>query len=100
MVACLVEAEGETMAWHDWWSDLRSRLRALTGRAALERELDEELRFHLERETEALIGQGVPPAEALRRARPALGSVQDVKESSREGRRLRALERGTRDPAR
>jgi putative ABC transport system permease protein len=88
------------MTWHDWWSDLRYRLRALTGRAALERELDEELRFHLERETEALIGQGVPPAEALRRARLAFGSVQDVKESSREARGLGALERGTRDLAR
>jgi hypothetical protein len=31
------------------WSDLRYRLRALLRRADVERELDEELAFHLER---------------------------------------------------
>ncbi len=44
------------------WSDLRYRLRALLDRDALERELDEELRFHLERETEKLAAAGVPPS--------------------------------------
>src|SRR5262249_22991206 len=36
------------------WSDLRFRLRALFRRADVERELDDELRFHIEREADKL----------------------------------------------
>ena len=40
---------------------LRARLRALFRRGAAERELDEELRFHLEMETEKNIRLGLSP---------------------------------------
>ena len=50
------------------------RLRALFDRRGLERELDDELRSHLEMEQEALVRQGLSPEAARARAlrlRPA-----------------------------
>ncbi len=74
------------------WSDLRYRVRALVRRDAMERELDAELRFHIEREAEKYERAGVPRAEALRRARLAFGGVEHVKEESREARGTVLLE--------
>jgi predicted permease len=62
---------------------LRSRLRGLTHRGRLERELDAELAFHVEAHAEELRRQGLPPAEALRRARLEFGSVESAKEECR-----------------
>src|SRR5215217_3089135 len=73
-------------------SDVRYRLRALFRRAEMERELEEELRFHLEREAEKLLQAGVAPEEATRRARVAFGGVERVKEESRSGRGTRWLD--------
>ena len=62
------------------------RLRALVKRSAVEGELDEELRYHVERETELLVACGVAAAEARRRALAALGGLESTKEAYREGR--------------
>ncbi len=67
-------------------SEIRFRLRALFRRDAMERELDEELQFHLQQEAGKLTREGVPPDEAMRRARIALGGVEVVKEASRDSR--------------
>jgi hypothetical protein len=61
---------------HDLWSDFRYRLRALLRRDVIERELDEELRFHIEREAEQYIRAGAEPNDAMRRARLAFGGVE------------------------
>ena len=53
----------------------RSWLRAASFRSRLEREMDDELAFHLESRTQALIRSGVAPDEAARRARIELGGV-------------------------
>ncbi len=74
------------------WSDLRYRLRALARRGAVERELDQELQFHLEQEAGKYRREGVPAEEAMRRARVAFGSVEAVKETSRDGRGLALLD--------
>lgn len=76
----------------DLASDLRFRWRALFRRAELERELDEELRFHLEREAANHERRGVSATEASRRARLAFGGVDRVKEESRDARGVRVLE--------
>ena len=68
------------------WSDLRYRIRALVRRQELERELDVELRFHLEHEAEKYERMGVPRSEALRRARLDFGGVEEMKERSRDAR--------------
>jgi predicted permease len=61
-------------------------LRALFRRSEVERDLDDELRFHLERETEKLIRLGVSPGEAERRARRAFGGVERIKDDTRDAR--------------
>ena len=45
---------------------VRTWLRAATFRSRLEREMDEELAFHLESRTQDLIQRGVAPEEAAR----------------------------------
>ena len=74
------------------WSDVRYRLRALFRHAALERELDEELRFHLEREAERHERAGLSRADAMRRACAEFGRLEGVKEASRRARGTVALE--------
>jgi predicted permease len=74
------------------WSDLRYRVRALLRRDSVERELADELGFHLERETEKYERMGLPRAEAERRARLAFGGIERAKEASRDGRGTMLLE--------
>ncbi|MEO8451238.1 MAG: ABC transporter permease [Gemmatimonadota bacterium] len=73
-------------------SDVRYRLRALFQRGALERELSDELHFHVEREAEKNVRLGMTPEEAMRRARVSFGGVERFKEESRDARGLSALE--------
>ena len=74
------------------WSDLRYRVRALFRRNAVEAELDEELRFHLERQAEQYRQAGMPPEEAARRARMAFGGPEQIREECRDARGTRWLE--------
>ncbi len=70
--------------------DLVERLKALLFRDRAERELDEELQFHLEREAEARAHAGSATPE--RDAHLALGGKEKVKEDVRSARGVRALE--------
>lgn len=81
----------------DLVSDVRYRLRAIFHRANVERELDDELRFHLERETEKQLRAGVSRGEAARRARLEFGGVERMKEDTRDSRGVHALETVLRD---
>jgi hypothetical protein len=65
-------------------TDLIHRLRALFARRTVEREIDEELRFHIERQAEAYERGGINRGEALRRARIDLGGLEQVKEEYRD----------------
>lgn len=78
-------------------SELRYRFRALFRQNTVERELDEELRFHLERDIEQRVRSGTPRAEAARLARVALGGVAQVKGEAREARGVAFLEHLGRD---
>jgi predicted permease len=78
-------------------SDLRYRLRAIFRREAMERELAQELRLHDEREVAKLVAAGLTPDEALRRARVAIGGVEQVKEACRDARGISTLESTLRD---
>src|SRR6266404_5624324 len=73
-------------------SDLLFRLRAVFGRRSVERELNDELRFHLECEVEKLMRSGLVRQEASRRARLALGGLDQVKEECRETGGVSGLE--------
>lgn len=55
-------------------------------RPRVERELDAELRDHLDRLTAAHLSAGLPPQEARRRAMLAFGGLAQVKEACRDER--------------
>jgi hypothetical protein len=61
-------------------------VRRLFQRRRLERELDKELRFHVEQHAADLIARGLDPGEARRQARLALGGPEQVKEECRDAR--------------
>jgi predicted permease len=74
------------------FSGLLYRLRALFRRGAVERELDDELHLHLDHEAAKYERAGLSAAEARRRARLALGGVDQVKEDCRDVRGTRWIE--------
>jgi predicted permease len=67
-------------------------LRRLFFRKQLRAELAEEMRQHLDERTEALIAQGVPPEQAARTARRAMGNVFLSRERSEEVWQWRRIE--------
>jgi len=67
-------------------------LRALFRREQMNEELAEELRFHLDRQTEANIAAGMEPERARRQARLALGGLEAVKEDCRDQWSARLLD--------
>jgi putative ABC transport system permease protein len=73
-------------------SDLRYRLRALFRRNSVERELDDELQFHLERQKNKYIASGISPTEAARRVRLDFGTTEAIKEQCRDAWGIRALD--------
>jgi predicted permease len=64
--------------------DLRYRTRALLHHKEIETELDEELRFHFDRQVEKYMRSGMTEEEAKRRTRLAFGGHEQVKEDCRE----------------
>ena len=74
------------------WSRARSWSGAVTKRSRMEREMDAELRFHIEAFAEDLVRRGVLREEALRRARIEFGGVERAKEECREARGVNFLE--------
>ena len=65
------------------------KLRAIFARKRQESDLNDELRFHLEREVEQNIARGMAPDEARRQALIAFGGVEQTRESLREVHRGR-----------
>ncbi len=78
-------------------SQVRVRLRALFRRSEMEREMEEELRFHLEMETEKNLREGMKPREARRRILLAFGGVERHKEGAREAWGVRWIEDALKD---
>jgi predicted permease len=75
-----------------WTRKLRLRLRSLLRRARVEEELDEELRFHLERLTEEHIAAGMAPGDARHAALREMGGLDQRKEECREARGVALLD--------
>ncbi|MBV8905825.1 MAG: ABC transporter permease, partial [Acidobacteriia bacterium] len=59
--------------------------------------MDTELHFHLAAYAEDLVHRGLPPAEAMRRARLEFGGIESAKEECREARGLNLLENALQD---
>src|SRR5215204_3581873 len=69
-----------------WLNLARARLRGLLRREAVLREIDEELRSHVEMETHANIGRGMTPGEARLAALRSFGDLGRARESVYEVR--------------
>jgi hypothetical protein len=73
-------------------SQIRSWLQATLHRSHTERDMDAELRFHLETYAEDLIRAGIPRDEALHRARREFRGIERAKEECRDARGITFLE--------
>jgi putative ABC transport system permease protein len=76
---------------------LKLRARAVFAPRRVERDLDEELAFHIEREIQRQIANGISPAEARRRAMARFGSVTVVADECRDARGTALLDGVMRD---
>ena len=78
-------------------SSLFRRWRALIHRDQMEDELDDEMRFHLERDIEQNIRSGMTPEDARFAALRAFGGVDQSKEECRSARGTEVIENMVRD---
>ena len=69
-----------------WYHEVFSSLGALLGRRRLEREMDEEVRYHIEMETHRNIAAGFSDLEARRRALRDFGGIERHKDDVRDER--------------
>lgn len=67
-----------------WANVVAARLRGLFEHKRLERELDDEVRFHLEMQVEDNVEAGMNPAEARYAALRSFGGIEPMKERYRE----------------
>lgn len=81
------------------FSDLGARLASIVWRGREERELDEELRFHMDMEAERQRRAGAAADAARRRGAIALGGVERTKEDVRDARGTRIFDDTMRDVA-
>ena len=75
-----------------WFYTLPLRLRSLFRRRQVEQELDDELRYHLEQQTQENITKGLSPEEARRAALRAMDGLEQRKEECRDMRRVNYIE--------
>ena len=74
-----------------WISKTALRVRSLVRRNAVDRELDDEMRFHLDRQVTANIEAGMSPREARNAALREFGGLEQFKEECRDMRRANWL---------
>src|SRR5260370_9550518 len=75
-----------------WWDVLRMRFRSLAKRQRVETELEKELRYHIERQTEENLAAGMNAREAREAASRMFGGVSQIEEQCRDMRQTRYLE--------
>ncbi len=75
-----------------WRHTLPLRLRSLFRRSVVERELDEEIRLHLEQQTQENLARGMTREQARVSALRAFGGVDQRKEECQDARGVRLIE--------
>ena len=75
-----------------FWKEIGNRLAYLFRRSQFDRELEEEMRFHLEARAEELEQAGLTAPDALRQARREFGSTLRSREETRSAWQMRWLE--------
>src|SRR5215469_8625676 len=66
------------------WSRFRSWTTATLRRSHMERDMDEEMHFHIDARAADLVSRGIPRQEALRQARLDFGGLETAKEECRD----------------
>src|SRR5436309_15973115 len=80
-----------------WLSKIKLRIRSLFDRDAVERELDAELRFHLEQQIAENIAAGMSAGDAQVAALRRLGGISQITEECRDARGVSWLEEFAQD---
>ena len=80
-----------------WIKELALRVHALFAQRRIAREIDDELRFHIEMRTRDNLAAGMAPDQAERAARRSFGNLTSVREESHAIRGGGALERAVWD---
>src|SRR3989475_749279 len=75
-----------------WLYKLPLRLRSLFRKSNVEQDLNDELRFHLEKLAQEKVTKGMSPEEARYAALRELGGVEQIKEECRDMRRVNYIE--------
>src|SRR5439155_10359130 len=76
----------------NWWRKLNLRFRALFQKRKLDAEMDEEMRSHIEMQTQENIEAGMNPEQARYAALRQFGWVESVKQTCREQRGVNWIE--------
>jgi putative ABC transport system permease protein len=80
-----------------WLTDTWNRIRTLWRRDALDSGLDDEIRFHIDQQTEKNLRAGMAPPEARRQALIRFGGIEGTRERARDEIRSALLEDTWRD---
>src|SRR5437016_12012070 len=80
------------MRWQQWIYTVPLRLRSLLRRDDVERELAEEMRYHLERKIEEYVASGLSAEEARYAAMRAMDGIEQQKEKCRDMRKVNLVE--------
>jgi len=80
------------MPFERWLRILGLRLVSIARGGAADRDLDDELRDHVERLTAANLARGMTPAEARRAALLAMDGVEQQKERCRDARGIQTID--------
>src|SRR5215467_3109838 len=85
-------ARGMSVRFLRWFQIIPLRVRSVFRRDTVHQELDEEFRYHLERQIEQFVARGDTPEEARYAALQQLGGIEQRKEVCRDARGVNLIE--------
>src|ERR1700694_3454627 len=80
-----------------WYTKLALRLRSLFLRQRADRELSDELQFHLQAQIDEYIAQGMEAKEARYAALRTMGGLEQIREECLDMREVRPIENAVQD---
>src|SRR5215469_2296320 len=85
------------MRLQHWFYTIPLRLRSIFRRRQVERDLDEELQYHLDKKIEESLSRGLDPVEARNVALRAMDGLAQRKEECRDARRVNLIDNAMQD---
>jgi macrolide transport system ATP-binding/permease protein len=76
----------------NWFYTIPLRLRSLVGRGRADRDLEDELAYHVAKRTQEYAGQGLAPREAREAALREWRGVEQIKEECRDMRKVSLIQ--------